>query len=75
MIFVFNYFFQLFFFIPEAIFPLIAIGHHTAAWWDNLMNGESPEREWKDNLRMSRGDFMALVVKLRPYLSPDSESF
>ena len=49
----------------------------TAAWWDNLMNGELPEREWKDNLRMSRSrkDFMALVNKLRPYLSPDSESF
>ena len=47
----------------------------TAAWWNNLINGELDESEWKDNLRMSREDFMALVDKLQPYLSPDSESF
>ena len=47
----------------------------TAAWWNNLMKGELSESEWKDNMRMSRDDFMALVDKLRHYLSPDSESF
>ena len=47
----------------------------TAVWRNNLINGELDESEWKDDLRMSREDFMVLVDKLRPYLSSDSESF
>ncbi|CAB4016610.1 Hypothetical predicted protein [Paramuricea clavata] len=42
----------------------------TDLWWENILNGVSPEESWKKNFRMSRDDFMELVVELRPYISP-----
>lgn len=42
----------------------------TAPWWENILNGVSPEESWKKNFRMSRKDFMELATELRPYISP-----
>lgn len=41
----------------------------TALWWENILNGVSPEESWKKNFRMSRNDFMELATELRPYIS------
>ena len=41
---------------------------HTRIWWENLLNGVSPEHEWKTNFRMSRPNFMVLCDELRPYI-------
>ena len=35
-----------------------------------LINGLSPEYEWKRNFRMSREMFIELCQKLRPHISP-----
>ena len=40
----------------------------TRIWWENLLNGVSPEHEWKTNFRMSRANFMVLCDELRPYI-------
>jgi hypothetical protein len=42
----------------------------TDLWWENILNGVSPEESWKKNFRMSRDDFMELMAELRPYISP-----
>ena len=48
----------------------------TDAWWKNMINGLSPEHEWKRNFRMSKEVFQDLCEKLRPHISPkDTPNF
>ncbi len=42
----------------------------TDLWWENILNGLSPEESWRKNFRMSKDDFMELVTELRPYIAP-----
>ena len=42
----------------------------TEAWWLNMINGISPEDDWKRNFRMTREKFCLLCEQLRPYLLP-----
>lgn len=42
----------------------------TDAWWQNMINGLSPEQDWKRNFRISKELFQELCEKLRPYISP-----
>ena len=43
-------------------------------WWVNMINHISLTSEWKKNFRLTFEQFMQLVEKLRPYLSPDPDS-
>ena len=38
----------------------------------NYLNGVSPESEWKNNFRMSRGNFMELCDELRPIIERET---
>ena len=47
----------------------------TGAWWLNAWNGVLTEEEWHVNFRMSRADFSDLLKTLKPYISPNPNSF
>ena len=42
----------------------------TDLWWQNMINGVSPDGDWKRNFRMSREEFLELCEELRPHISP-----
>ena len=46
----------------------------TSSWWDNLINGETLEEDWKKNLRMTKDDFLRLVDQLRIDIQPDENA-
>ena len=45
------------------------------AWWLTAWKGFFTEGEWHVNFRMPRADFSDLLEQLRPYISPDTNSF
>ena len=42
----------------------------TDLWCENMINGVSPDNDWKRNFHMSKGKFLELCEELRSYISP-----
>ena len=40
----------------------------TNEWWENFINNEVPESDWKGNFRVSRKSLYELCSELHPYL-------
>ena len=45
-----------------------------STWWDNLINGQTLQEEWKKNLRMTKDDFIHLVDQLRMDIQSDENA-
>ena len=50
------------------------VNGRTDIFWQNLLNGLSPDWSWKKNFRMNRDMFFELNNLLLPYLAPNPNS-
>ena len=46
----------------------------TDTWWQNLLSGKLAEEEWKENLRMTRDDFLELLSLIESFFRERSDA-